>query len=86
MVLVWTFIVLLILTLAAVVFSGFLPAAATEGIDNLVGTVLSTAGDLAGAGTLGIVTALAAVLLALLGGILGGRLGSRYHTEIDRAT
>ena len=86
MVLVWTFIVLLILALAAVVFSGFLPAAAAESIANLVGKVLSTAGDLANAGVVGLVTALAAVLLALLGGFLGGRLGSRYHTEIDRTT
>ena len=86
MVLVWTFIVLMILALAAVVFSGFLPAAAAEGIADLVGRVLSTAGDLANAGVVGIVTALAAVLIALLGGLLGGRLGSRYHTEIDRAT
>ncbi len=86
MVLVWTFMVLLILALAAVVFSGFLPEWATERVSNLVGGVLSTARDLADAGIVGIVTALAAVLVALLGGFLGGRLGSRYHTEIDRAT
>src|SRR5215212_9458409 len=36
MVLVWTFIVALILALVAVVFSGFLPATAAEGIGNLV--------------------------------------------------
>ena len=86
MVLVWTFMVLLILALAAVVFSGFLPAWAGERVANLVGGVLSTARDLADAGIVGIVTALAAVIVALLGGFLGGRLGSRYHTEIDRAT
>jgi len=86
MVLVWTFIVVLILALAAVVFSGFLPAGAADRIANLVGRVLSTARTLAGAGVVGIVTGLGAVLLALLGGFLGGRLGSRYHTEIDRAT
>ena len=86
MVLVWTFIVVLILALAAVVFSGFLPAGAADRIANLVGRVLSTARTLAGAGVVGIVTGLDAVLLALLGGFLGGRLGSRYHTEIDRAT
>jgi hypothetical protein len=85
MVLIWTFIVLLILALAAAVFSGFLPAGAAERIADLVGRVLSTARTLAGVGTVGIVTALAAVLIALLGGFLGGRLGSRYHTEIDRA-
>jgi len=86
MVLVWTFIVVLILALAAVVFSGFLPDVAAERIANTVDGLLSTAGDLAAAGVVGIVTALAAVLLALLGGFLGGRLGSRYHSEIDRAT
>src|SRR5215210_5901492 len=86
MILVWTFIVVLILALAALVFSGFLPARAAESIANLVGRILSTARSLAGAGIVGIVTAVAAVLIALLGGFLGGRLGSRYHTEIDRAT
>src|SRR5919107_2647598 len=86
MVLVWTFIVVLIIALAAVVFSGFLPDLAAERIAHTVGGMLSTARDLAAAGVVGIVAALAAVLLALLGGFLGGRLGSRYHSEIDRAT
>jgi len=86
MVLVWTFIVVLILALAALVFSGFLPAGAAESIANLVERIISTGRSLLGAGVVGIVSALAAVLLALLGGFLGGRLGSRYHTEIDRAT
>src|SRR5215211_6662479 len=78
MVLVWMFIVVVILALAAAIFSGFLPEWATERVANLVGGVLSTARDLADAGIVGIVTALAAVLVALLGGFLGGRLGSRY--------
>jgi hypothetical protein len=86
MVLVWTFIVILILALAAVVFSGFLPDATAERIANSVDGMLSTVRDLAAAGVVGIVTAVAAVLIALAGGFLGGRLGSRYHTEIDRAT
>jgi hypothetical protein len=86
MVFVWTFIVVLILALAAVVFGGFLPAGMGEGVDNVVDRGLSAAGNLAGAGVVGIVTAGAALLIALLGGFLGGRLGSRYHTEIDRAT
>jgi|SRR5215212_853925 len=86
MVLAWTFIIVLILALAALVFSGFLPAAAAEGIANLVGRMISTGRLLVGAGAVGIVTAVAAVLLAVLGGFLGGRMGSRYHTEIDRAT
>ncbi len=86
MVLVWMFIVVLILALAAAIFSGFLPPAMAEGITNLVDRIVSTAGDLAGAGIVGIVAAAAALLLALLGGFLGGRMGSRYHTEIDRAT
>jgi hypothetical protein len=86
MVLVWMFIVILILALAAAIFSGFLPAGMAEGIANLVDRIASTAGNLAGAGVVGIVAAAAALLLALLGGSLGGRMGSRYHTEIDRAT
>src|ERR671916_1356021 len=86
MVIVWTFIVVLILALAALVFSGFLPGGAPGRIANIFDGVLSTARNLAEAGLVGIVTGLAAVLIALLGGILGGRLGSRYHTEIDRAT
>ena len=86
MVLVWLFIVVLILALAAAIFSGFLPAGMAEGIANLVDRIVSTAANLAGAGVVGLVTAAAALLLALLGGSLGGRMGSRYHTEIDRAT
>src|SRR5215211_2179359 len=88
MVLAWTFIVVLILALVTVVFSGFLPAGAAEGIRNLGQGTASAAGSLAsslaGAGVAGIVVAVAALLLALLGGFFGGRLGSRYHTEIDR--
>jgi MFS family permease len=86
MVLVWMFIVVVILAVAAAIFSGFLPAGTAEGITNLVDRMVSTAGKLAGAGVVGLVTAAAALLLALLGGSLGGRMGSRYHTEIDRAT
>ena len=86
MVLAWTFIVALILALVTVVFSGFLPAGAAEGVANLVQGTASAARSLAGAGVAGIVVAVAALLLALLGGFFGGRLGSRYHTEIDRAS
>jgi hypothetical protein len=86
MVVVWMFIVVVILALAAVILRGFLPAGMAEGITNLVDRIVSTAGNLAGTGVAGLVTAAAALLLALLGGSLGGRLGSRYHTEIDRAT
>ena len=86
MVLAWTFIVVLILALVTVVFSGFLPAGAAEGIRNLAQGTASAAGSQAGAGVAGIVVAVAALLLALLGGFFGGRLGSRYHTEIDRAS
>jgi hypothetical protein len=85
MVLVWTFIVVLILALIAVVFSGFLPAGAAEGVGNLVDGVASTVSGLASAGVFGIIAAVAAILIALLGGFLGGRMGSRYHAEIDRA-
>jgi hypothetical protein len=86
MVLVWMFIVVVILALAAAIFSGFLPTGMAEGITNLVGRIVSTAGNLASTGVVGLVTAAAALLLALLGGSLGGRMGSRYHAEIDRAT
>jgi hypothetical protein len=86
MVLVWMFIVVLILVLAAVILSGFLPAGMAEIVATPVDRILSTAGNLVGAGVVGLVTAVAALLIALLGGSLGGRMGSRYHTEIDRAT
>lgn len=85
MVLAWNFIVVLILALAAVVFSGFLPSVAAESVGNIVDGALSNVQNLAGAGAVGFVAALAAILIALLGGFLGGRMGSRYHTEIDRA-
>jgi hypothetical protein len=86
MVLAWTFIVVLILTLVAVVFSGFLPDGIAAGVVNLAQATASTLSNLAGAGVAGIVAAAAALLVALLGGFFGGRLGSRYHTEIDRAS
>jgi hypothetical protein len=86
MVVVWMFIVVVILALAAVIFSGFLPDGIAGEIANLAERIMSAAGNLAGAGVAGLVTAAAALLLALLGGSLGGRMGSRYHTEIDRAT
>src|SRR5215208_4110522 len=90
MVLAWTFIVALILALVTVVFSGFLPAGAAEGIRNLGQGTASAAGSLAsslaGAGVAGIVVAVAALLLALLGGFFGVLLGGTDHTEIDRAS
>jgi hypothetical protein len=86
MVLLWSFLVVLILALATLIFSGFLPEEIAAVVGNLARGAASTATDLAGAGIAGIVTGVAALLLALLGGILGGRLGSRYHTEIDRAS
>lgn len=86
MVLVWTFIVAVILALAAVVFSGFLPAGVGAVVGNVAQGTTSAAGNLADAGTVGIGTAVGAVLVALLGGFLGGRLGGRYHSEIDRAS
>jgi hypothetical protein len=86
MVLVWTFIVVLILALIAVVFSGFLPAGAAARVGSLVDGAASTVSGLASAGVVGIVAAVAAILIALLGCFLGGRMGSRYHAEIDRAT
>src|ERR671921_642749 len=86
MVLVWMFIVVLILALAAAIFSGFLPDGIAVVLANLLDRIVSTADNLAGAGLVGLVTAAAALLLAFLGGSLGGRMGSRYHAEIDRAT
>src|SRR5918995_7378109 len=46
MVLVWSFIVILILALAAAIFSGFLPAGMAEGIANLIDRIVSTTGNL----------------------------------------
>src|SRR5919106_6744223 len=86
MVVVWMFIVVVILALAAAIFSGFLPAGLAEVLVNFLDRIVSTADNLAGAGVVGLVTAAAALLLAFLGGSLGGRMGSRYHAEIDRAT
>ena len=86
MVLAWTFIVVLIVALVAVVFSGFLPSGAADIIVGIAQTSRSAADGLAGTGVAGIVVAVAALLLALFGGFFGGRLGSRYHTEIDRAS
>src|SRR5919107_1225344 len=85
MVLAWTFIVVLIVALVAVVFSGFLPSGAADIIVGIAQTSRSAADGLAGTGVAGIVVAIAALLLALLGGVFWGRLGSRHHTEIDRA-
>src|SRR5919107_794122 len=61
MVLVWMFIVVVILSLAAAIFSGFLPAGMAGGIANLVDRIVSTADNLAG--VVGLVTAAAALLL-----------------------
>ena len=85
MLLVWSFVAVLILALAAGVFSGFLPPGVSSAVGNLLDGLSSAVGDLAAAGAVGIGVAVGALLLALLGGFLGGRLGSRYHTEIDRS-
>ncbi len=85
MLLVWCFIAVLVLALAAGVFSGFLPPGLSAGVGNLLDGASAMAGDLAAAGAVGIAVAVGALLLALLGGFLGGRLGSRYHAEIDRS-
>jgi hypothetical protein len=86
MLLVWTLLTVLLLVLAAGVFSGFLPDGATAAIGSTMNGVLSTLDSLSQAGVVGIVVVVAALLLALIGGFLGGRLGSRYHAEIDRTT
>ena len=83
--LVWSFIAVLILALAAGVFSGFLPPGVSDSVGNLLDGLSSTVGDLAGAGFVGIAVAVGALLLALLGGFLGGRVGGRYHAQIDRS-
>ena len=86
MLLVWTFLTVILLALAAGVFSGFLPAGAADAIGGFVDTASSAVGDLSSSGVVGIVVVVGALLLALLGGFLGGRVGSRYHAEIDRTT
>ncbi|HEV2092641.1 MAG TPA: TIGR04086 family membrane protein [Rubrobacter sp.] len=86
MLLIWTFLTLILLALAAGVFSGFLPGGAANAIGGFVDSASSAIGSLSRAGVVGIVVVASALLLALLGGLLGGRLGSRYHAEIDRTT
>jgi hypothetical protein len=87
MLLLWTLAAALLAALAAGIFSSFLPASISANIrDFIQNNVLSTIGNLAQLGIVGIVVAIGAVLVALLGGFLGGRLGSRYHSEIDRTT
>jgi len=87
MLLLWTGVTVLILTLVNAVLSGFLPARVSEDIGNLVqNNVLSTIGGLSQLGVAGVLIFAGALLVALAGGFLGGRLGSRYHTEIDRTT
>jgi hypothetical protein len=86
MLLVWTFLSVILLALAAGVFSGFLPGGAADAIGGFVDSASSAVGDLSRSGVVGIIVVVAALLLALLGGFLGGRLGSRYHAEIDRTT
>src|ERR687897_567904 len=68
MVLVWTFIVVLILALVALIFSGFLPAEIDAGVGNVASGTASAVGNLAGAGVAGIAAAGAALFLSLLGG------------------
>jgi hypothetical protein len=86
MLLVWTFLAVILLALAAGVFSGFLPAGAADAIGGFVDSASSAVGDLSRSGVVGIAVVVGALLLALLGGFLGGRVGSRYHAEIDRTT
>ena len=86
MLLVWTFLTVILLALAAGVFSGFLPTGAADAIGGFVDSASSAVGDLSRSGVVGIVVVVGALLLALLGGFLGGRVGSRYHAEIDRTT
>ncbi len=82
MVLVWTVLAAVLLSLAAGVFNFLLP----DAVANAIGAAVDNVGVLAQAGAVGIGVAVGALLIALLGGFLGGRLGSRYHTEIDRST
>lgn len=86
MLLVWTFLTVILLALAAGVFSGFLPGGAADALGGFVDSASSAIGDLSRSGVVGIVVVASALLLALLGGFLGGRLGSHYHAEIDRTT
>jgi hypothetical protein len=87
MLLLWTVAAALLAALAGGIFSSFLPASISGDIrDFIQNNALSTVGNLAQLGIVGILVAIGAVLVALLGGFLGGRLGSRYHSEIDRTT
>ncbi len=87
MLLLWTLVAALLAALAGGIFSNFLPAVFSEGIQNFIQNgVLATIGNLSRLGLAGILIFIGALLVALLGGFLGGRLGSRYHAEIDRTT
>ncbi len=87
MLLLWTLVAALLAALAGGIFSNFLPAVFSEGIQNFIQNgVLATIGNLSRLGLAGILIFIGALLVALLGGYLGGRLGSRYHAEIDRTT
>jgi len=87
MLLLWTLVAALLAALAGGIFSNFLPAGFSDGIQNFIQNgVLATLGNLSRLGLAGILIFIGALLVALLGGYLGGRLGSRYHAEIDRTT
>ena len=87
MLLLWTLVAALLAALAGGIFSNFLPAGISDGIQNFIQNgVLSTIGNLSQFGLVGILIIIGALVVALLGGFLGGRLGSRYHAEIDRTT
>ena len=87
MLLLWTLAAALLAALVGGIFSSFLPASISGNVrDFIQNNALSTIGNLAQLGLVGILVAIGAVLVALLGGFLGGRLGSRYHSEIDRTT
>src|ERR687893_2113946 len=85
MLLLWTLMAALLAALTGGIFSNFLPAGFSEGIQNFIQNgVLATIGNLSRLGVAGILIFIGALLVALLGGFLGGRLGSRYPAEIDR--
>jgi vacuolar-type H+-ATPase subunit I/STV1 len=87
MLLLWTFLAVLLIVLAAGVFSGLLPPGLSASLrDFIQGGVINTLDNLSRVGVVGVVIVVGAILVALLGGVLGGRMGSRYHAEIDRTT
>lgn len=76
-----------ILVAAVLTVGGILSVPIFDGVRSFIQeSALPALNGLLGAGIVGIIVLVGAVLAALLGGFVGGRLGSRYHSGIDHTT